>query len=189
MDLLTAALACSLHHDPALVRALVEVQSEGHRFFVGDFEEMRGNGTAKDAGEAGALVKQVQGKHHALGVGLLGIPFHWAVDLDRPEDDLWDGCGNIAIGTTRLAEFDYQCRGRQVKAWRRGAARRPPPAVSSAANRVCVVKKFAGALGLPSTFLTAVFKAVFSASAGDVPRTESADSEKIGADAEEGWDR
>jgi hypothetical protein len=187
MDLLTAALACSLHHDEALVRALVSVQSEGQQFFVGDFAEMKGNGNAKSIDEAKVLVTQVQGKRHPVGVGLLGIPLEWVVALERDEDDAWDGCGNIAIGTTKLAAFDYQCRGSQVTAWRKGAARRPP-ALTSAANRTCVLRKFANALALPSAFLAAVFKELYSRTEPEGPIPGKRQQAAAGVE-DQGWEK
>jgi hypothetical protein len=144
MDLLALILTCSLHPDDALVRAVIDVQSAGHVYFVGDLSSLESNDSARDVEAARALLEKVRFRGHRAALGLLGVPPEWAVAFGRPVEALWDGCANISVGTARLSEYDYQCRAPDKK-------RRRRPTASS--NRMCILKKFAAELALPTVFV------------------------------------
>jgi hypothetical protein len=138
MDVLTAAIvACSLYFDEALVRALVEGQSQGAQYFVGDLSDLKSS-SAPDLRAARALFSAVERRGHRPALGLMGVPIDWSAALSRTPADLWNPCINISIGTAKLSDFDYACR--QSRAHAR----------SQLASRECVVRHYADALGLPS---------------------------------------
>jgi hypothetical protein len=137
MDLLTAAvLACSLHPDEGLVRALVQGQSQGTQYFVGDLTDLKGS-AARERAEASARLLTVESKGHRAALGFLGLPADWAEAYGHEKTDLWDACVNISVGTAKLSEFDYECR-----------KTRRPRASRTVANRSCVIRRFAHALDL-----------------------------------------
>src|SRR5438105_2595817 len=110
MDVLTAILACSLHLDDQLVRAIVEIQSEGHEFFVGDLTELASDDSTRTLEAARAAVARLRVKGHRPAFGLMGVPPEWARAYDHDPERLWDACVNVSIGTAKLSEFDYECR-------------------------------------------------------------------------------
>lgn len=143
MDILTAAIiACSLHSDEALVRALVQGQSQSVQYFVGDLTELKGSGAPRQREEAAALLLTVEKKGHRAALGFLGIPADWAEAFGHQPADLWDACVNISVGTAKLSEFDYECR----------SPKRQTPRPT--ANRACIVRRFARALNLPAPQVT-----------------------------------
>jgi hypothetical protein len=152
MDVLTAILSCTLHNDPALVRGIVNVSSESKQFWVGDFTEMQGNGSARNSAEAENLVLEVRKKGHGVAVGLMGLRPEWAALYGRSMGELWGACANVEVGSAKLSDFDYQCRG--------GKAKRP--AIASSRNRACILGKYAAALGLPRAFVGDVLKDVYT---------------------------
>jgi hypothetical protein len=151
MDVLTAILSCTLHNDPALVRGIINVNSEGKRFWVGDLTEMRGNGAAQSAAEADRLVVDVRKKGHTVAVGLMALRPEWAGLYGRSAGQLWGACANVEVGSARLSDFDYQCRHGKTKS----------EAIASSRNRACILGKYAAALGLPKAFVADVLKNVF----------------------------
>jgi hypothetical protein len=154
VDLLTIILACSLHRDPALVRAIVELTSESKQFWVGDFTDLRGNGGARNAQEAEQIVSEVRRKGHAVVVGLMGVPVEWAQEYGRTEAQLWSACVNVEVGTARLSQLDSQCRAGKRKDGRRAR-------VDSSANRACVLRRYSALLRLPKEFLGEVMTHVY----------------------------
>jgi hypothetical protein len=148
VDVLTMALACSLHPDAALVTALVNVQSRGHTFMVGDLTTPD-NVDATDLNMAVAAYMGYRRQGHRVGFGLLGIPLDLLPGRTlRNPAQLWDRCTNIRVGTTRLRQLDISCR--------KGMAAGVDPKGSR--NRACVVTGFARDLGLPvRRMLWAVF--------------------------------
>ena len=151
MDVLTAILACSLHPDESLVRAVVHVQSAGHTFFVGDLTALESDDSARNAAGAEQLLDRVRQRGHRAAVGLMGVPVEWAEIYARGTKELWDSCANISVGTARLSEFDYECRKGAKKARR---------AASSTMSRTCVLRRYAKELGLPAEFIAEVLRRV-----------------------------
>jgi hypothetical protein len=152
MDVLTAILSCALHNDPALVRAIVHSRSKGYQFRVGDLHDNLVTDSARTAAEADAIVLEVREKGHAVAVGLMGVRPEWAATYGRSPGQLWGVCANVEVGTAKLSDFDYQCRGGKAK---RGA-------IASPQNRACILGKYASALGLPKSFLSEVYKDIYS---------------------------
>jgi hypothetical protein len=150
LDVLTAVLACSLHPDPTLVRALVRTVSEEKPLFVGDFSSMTGNNGAASVQEAEVLVSEVLGKDHLVVVGLMGVPREWAQIYNREPGTLWDSCTNIGIGTAKLSEFAAECRSTEARGRRR--SRTSHFDVTSSRARTCLLRKYAQALGLPANW-------------------------------------
>jgi hypothetical protein len=54
-------------------------------------------------------------------------------------------CSNIPVGTSELAEFDYECRSRSVTA--RGRCPWVRPAIASKTNRICILRRYAWGMG------------------------------------------
>ena len=173
MDVLTAILACSLHPDEHLVRAVVDVQSAGHQFFVGDLTTLDSNDSARDATTAQSLVAAIKDRGHRPAIGLMGLPAPWAQVYGRDANELWDTCTNISVGSAKLSEFDFQCS-TQAKRRRRGSA---------TATRVCILQKYAAELGLPRAFVAEVLIRATSTSA----QSPSTAADQEAASADNGW--
>ena len=155
MDVLAIILACSLHPDDGLVRALVDVQSSGNVFFVGDLATLRTNDSLSSA-EAALRYAEDLAKHGGRpAVGLLGIPLSWGPRYGRAPIELFDGCANIAIATAAFAEYQARCAPARLRAPReRVRVRRSPrrtrhPDVT--VYRACVLSRFASDLALTAT--------------------------------------
>jgi hypothetical protein len=158
MDILALILACSLHPDDALVRTLVDVQSSGNVYFVGDLSNLQTRDGLTSADAALKVAEEIAGKGGRPAVGLLGVPIEWAAHFGRSPRDLFDGCTNIAIGTAALSEYEAACspsrdEGRQAhhhhSSQSAGLTRRRRKSI--AALRSCVLSRLAGALGLKGT--------------------------------------
>ena len=155
MDVLAIVLACSLHPDDGLVRALVDVQSSGNVFFVGDLATLKTNESLSSA-EAALRYAEDLVKHGGRpAVGLLGIPLSWAARHGKSSVELFDGCTNVAIGTAAFAEYHARCTPAALRPSRERA--RLPRASRRARNRdvgalrACVLSRFALDLGLTAT--------------------------------------
>ena len=146
MDFLTPALlVCSLYPDDTLLRALVDGQSQGMQFFVGDLTDLKSSAAA-DAAGAAALLAAVEKQHHRPALGLFGVPVDWANALGRRPSDLWDPCTNVSVATDKLSELDYACRH-----------------VPHLSRRTCIVRRFAVALGLPARQRTLFVRGILTA--------------------------
>jgi hypothetical protein len=152
VDVLAIILACSLHPDDALVRALVEVQSGGNAYFVGDLATLKTN-DALTSPEAALRYAEDLAKHGGKpAVGLLGVPLSWASRYGRSPIDLFDACTNVSVATAAFAEYQQRCAPARLRTSRepapspRGRHRRRRPNV--AGERACVLSRFALDLGL-----------------------------------------
>jgi hypothetical protein len=159
MDLLAIVFACSLHSDDQLVRAIVQVQSEGNAYFVGDITATTSDDSPRSAEDANRLLAALERKGHRPALGLMGLSPEWAAGYGRQPGELWDACLNIRLGSAKISEFDYECRRRQPSGRRRP---RRVPAVTSTPNRACIARKYALELGLPPAFVGAVLTEILA---------------------------
>ena len=153
MDVLAIILACSLHPDDALVRTLVDVQSEGNVYFVGDLKTLKSKDWLKSADAALQYADELRSQGGRPAVGLLGIPLDWASRYGRTPIELFDACTNIAVGTAAFAEYQSRCsadRGHPKHPKTTGHRRQARQAFATAASRTCILTRFARDLGLSS---------------------------------------
>lgn len=148
MDILAIVLACSLHPDDALVRTVIDVQSSGNVYFVGDLKTLKSKDWLKSADAALQYAEELRGQGGRPAVGLLGIPLEWASRYGRAPIELFDACTNVAVATAVFSEYSDRCA--RVSGSYRG--HRPPlraPRVRQiVAQRYCVLSLFAHDLGL-----------------------------------------
>jgi hypothetical protein len=153
MDVLALILACSLHPDDQLVRTLVDVQSSGNIYFVGDLATLKTNDSLKSAEIALRFAEDLRRHGGRPAVGLLGVPLEWAGRYGRAPIDLFDACTNVAVATAAFAEYDDGCsavlarRNHLPAAAKRRHIGRP---ADREKRRYCVVSQFARDLGLSS---------------------------------------
>jgi hypothetical protein len=83
VDVLAVILACSLYPDDALVRALVEIQSEGNVYFIGDTSTLQSKDGLKSAEDALHVADGIRSQGGRPAVGLLGLPLDWAARYER----------------------------------------------------------------------------------------------------------
>jgi len=155
MDVLALILACSLHADDALVRVMVDVQSGGNLYFVGDLATLKTNDGLTSAADALRAAEEIAKHGGRPAVGLLGVPLDWAARFGHGPLDLFDGCTNIAIGTAMFSEYADACSPRrppsQLTSQPRGRRRPSRHTVALVAIRSCVLSRLATALGLHGT--------------------------------------
>ena len=162
MDILAIILACSLHPDDQLVRALIDVQSGGNVYFVGDLATLQTKDSLGSVEEALRVADDIRQHGGRPAVGLLGVPLDWASRYGRSPADFFDACTNIAIGTAGLSEYAAGCAGSARRFLpHRAGARRPRRAVilDFAPGRTCVLSRLAADLGLKAE-PAAVLKAI-----------------------------
>ena len=149
MDVLAIILACSLHPDDQLVRTLIDVQSSGNRFFVGDLSTLKTNDSLRSAQDALRFAEDVGRQGGRPAVGLLGVPLEWAARFGRAPVDLFDACTNVSIATAVFDGYYQRCSMTSGSRSTRGAARhgrRGRAALIRA--RYCIVTSFARDLGV-----------------------------------------
>lgn len=154
MDLLALVLACSLHPDDALVTTLVEAQSGGNVYFVGDLATLKTNDALTSAATALRFAEELRQHGGRPAVGLLGVPLDWAGRYGRAPTELFDACTNIAVATAALAGYQDRCSPERPRAhYPRvgGRRRRARRVLAPSANRSCILALFARDLGLAST--------------------------------------
>lgn len=144
MDILAIILACSLHADDQLVRTLVDVQSSGNPYFVGDLRTLKTYDSLRSTEDALRVAEDIRRNGGRPAVGLLGVPLDWATRYDRPVRMLFDACTNVAVATAALADYDARCSGRG-RTHLDPRDRRPS---GYARRRYCVVRRFARDLGV-----------------------------------------
>jgi hypothetical protein len=151
VDVLAIILACSLHPDDALVRALVDVQSGGNAYFVGDLATLKTKDTLASPEAALRYAEDLRRHGGRPAVGLLGIPLKWAGRYGRAPIELFDGCINVAVATAAFHEYQASCAAPHARALRGRSAsesRRARRHVAPAALRSCLLLRFARDLGL-----------------------------------------
>lgn len=140
MDVLLALiLSCSVHLDDSLVQALSYKLSMGNQFFVGDLTTLETYDGAKSVADARRIVAAIRAAGGRPAVGYMAIPVEWAVRFAREPDDLFDGCTNIAIGTSMLSDFARLCTVGPARHRRRSSPRHAPR--PTAALRTCVLRR------------------------------------------------
>jgi len=175
VDVLALILACSLHPDDALVRTLVDVQSSGNVYFVGDLATLKTNDSLTSPEAALRFTEELQRHGGRPAVGLLGVPLEWAGRFGRAPIELFDGCTNIAIGTAAFAEYQDRCSGTpRLRSVARRARRSVPLRRHSDALRSCVLASFArelGVTGAPAAILRrlAPVRGASASRRGDAP--------------------
>jgi hypothetical protein len=181
VDVLALILACSLHPDDALVRVMVDVQSGGNVYFVGDLVTLKTNDNLTSAAEALRVAEDIAKHGGRPAVGLLGVPLDWAARFGRSPRDLFDGCTNLAIGTAMFSEYQDACappapRHKRPVVADRGSARGSRRRLPVATVRACVLTRLAVALGLhgtPAEILKRVDVVPAKATADAPPQTSS----------------
>jgi hypothetical protein len=149
MDVLTLILACSVYPDDSLVRAMVELASQGNPHFVGDMMTLATFDKTATTAAADQLVAELTRQGGRPVVGLMGIPPGWADRYGRTRSELTDGCVNIWIGTAVLSSHHEACVAAHAAIFTpsRPSERRqrvaPPEAV-----RLCALRRFGADLGV-----------------------------------------
>jgi conjugative transfer signal peptidase TraF len=154
VDLLAIVLACSLHPDDTLVTTLVDVQSGGNIYFVGDLATLKTNDTLTSSEAALRFAEELRRHGGRPAVGLLGVPLDWAYRYGRSPIELFDGCTNIAVATAAFAEYQDRCSPNRPHADRPrsgGRRRRGRRTFEASVTRSCILALFARDLGLAST--------------------------------------
>jgi len=149
MDILTLILACSVYPDDSLVRAMVDLASQGNPHFVGDMTTLATFDKTSSSAEADHLVSELNRQGGRPVVGLMGLPPSWAPRYGRARSELYDGCVNIWVGTAVLASHYEACVAAHAAMFTpaRPNERRqrvaPPEAV-----RLCALRRFGADLGV-----------------------------------------
>ena len=149
MDVLTLILACSVFPDDSLVRAMVELASQGNPHFVGDMTTLATFDKTATVPAAEHLVAELGRQGGRPVVGLMGLPPSWAVRYGRSRQELYDGCVNIWVGTAVLSSHYESCVAAHAaiftpaKAGDRQKRVAPPEAV-----RLCALRRFGADLGV-----------------------------------------
>lgn len=191
MDVLAIILACSLHHDDALVRALVEVQSQGNVYFVGDLATLKTKDSLASAEEALRFAEELRRHGGRPAVGLLGIPLDWAGRYERSPIELFDACTNVAVATAAFAEYQDRCAAQHSHgrpSMHKRPARPRRRVVARATLRVCVLSLFARDLGLQSAPAAILRRVLDAGTAAAAPAEDAPPRQSLifGPDFEEG---
>ncbi len=139
MDIAALLLACSVHADDAMLLSIAYVQGRGDPYVVIDVspqaserDDAHGVGAATSSSTAArAAVARIVAVGGEPVLGLLPVRPEWASEFGKTLDDLFDPCGNIAVASAKLSEFEHAC-GRVGK--RRG----------------CILDLYGRSLGLPA---------------------------------------
>ena len=158
MDVLTIILACSVYPDDSLVRAMVDLASQGNKYFVGDLTTLLTFDQSKSATDAQRVVSEIDKRGGRPAVGLMGLPPTWATrPIELPgktgppnaSADLFDSCTNVRVGSAVLrAHHDSCTRSHSVTTL---ATPVDPGRVRTAAPealRLCALRRYAADLGV-----------------------------------------
>jgi hypothetical protein len=149
MDVLTLILACSVYPDDSLVRAMVELASQGNPHFVGDMMTLATFDKTSTGAAADHLVAELTRQGGRPVVGLMGLPPAWAERYGRARSELYDGCVNIWVGTAVLSSHYDACVAAHAAMFtpahpnERRQRVAPPEAV-----RLCALRRFGADLGV-----------------------------------------
>jgi hypothetical protein len=109
MDVIALILACSVYPDDTLVRAMVELASQGNPNFVGDLTTLSTFDETASVADAEKVVRELDRQGGRPVVGLMGLPPAWAKRYGRSRHELYDGCVNLWVGTAVLAGHYDAC--------------------------------------------------------------------------------
>lgn len=140
-------MACSLHVDHELVRAVAMSNAGGNRYSVIDATVSSPIRETKSLTDAVSRVAAIRARRHRPLLGLMLVPSEWAEHFGRDELALFDPCMNLAIGSAVLAELEATCPAR--------------------AARSCGLEQYERAVGLKD------LKAVVLLQLGSLPSTPS----------------
>jgi hypothetical protein len=149
MDVLTLILACSVYPDDSLVRAMVDLASQGNPHFVGDMTTLATFDKTTTSAEADHLVSELNRQGGRPVVGLMGIPPGWAQRYGRGRNELYDGCVNIWVGTAVLSSHYEACVAAHAAMFtpahpnERRQRVAPPEAI-----RLCALRRYGADLGV-----------------------------------------
>ena len=149
MDVLTLILACSVYPDDSLVRAMVDLASQGNPHFVGDMTTLATFDKTTTTAEADKVVAELNRQGGRPVVGLMGVPPGWAQRYGRNRNELYDGCVNIWVGTAVLAAHHEACVTAHAAMFapaspgQRRQRIAPPEAV-----RLCALRRYGADLGV-----------------------------------------
>lgn len=149
MDILTLILACSVYPDDTVVRAMVDLASQGNQHFVGDLTTLATFDKTSSSRDADRLVNELTRQGGRPVVGLMGVPPGWAQRYGRARSELYDGCVNIWVATAVLSGHYEACVASHAAMFNpaRPNERRqrvaPPEAV-----RLCALRRFGADLGV-----------------------------------------
>jgi hypothetical protein len=133
------------------VTTLVDVQSSGNFFFVGDLKTLKTNDDLHSAADALRFAESVQSRGGRPAVGLLGVPLEWAARYGRTPIELFDGCTNISIGTAALTNYYERCTSAigasRSSGGHRHRHRQHVPSLLRQ-TRYCIVRRLAAELGV-----------------------------------------
>lgn len=146
MDLASLLLACSLHADDDLLRAMAHAHSGNSGVYRVQNVHL---GVLTNQDESLALAMSPRSIDSALAeiakiteaggtpvVGLLPVRGDWAKEFGKAPAQLLEPCTNVAVASAQISAFDYECRFEG-------------PRASSPARRACTLNRYGSSVGLP----------------------------------------
>jgi len=171
VDILAIILACSLHPDDQLVSTLIDIESSGNIYFVGDLATLKTNDSLKSAEAALRFAEDLRRRGGKPALGILGVPFEWAGRYGRAPIELFDACTNVAVATAAFADYQRRCDlGRAHRRHRASPAThgRRHALLTVTSTRYCIVSHYARDLGL-ATAPAATLKRLIAERGGQPP--------------------
>jgi type IV secretion system protein VirB1 len=102
--LTTLCAQCGPSVDPSLTRAIIQVESGGNPFAIGDNTDKRSYFPVSKS-EAVELSRYLLSQGHNIDMGLMQINSCHLGKKRLSLDDLFDPCGNVKFGTSLLADY------------------------------------------------------------------------------------
>ncbi|WP_224981986.1 lytic transglycosylase domain-containing protein [Geomonas agri] len=103
----TMLAECGPAVSPETTQAIIQVESGGNPFAIGD-NTLKKSFATKNAAEAVQLATRLLRQGHNIDIGLMQVNSCHIRPMRLTLADLFDPCQNIRIGTTILAEFYAQ---------------------------------------------------------------------------------
>jgi hypothetical protein len=134
------------------VRAIAETNSRGNPYAVLD-ATLRGDSaeqplSPRSLEAAVAATDKVLTLYGQPLIGLMQVPIMWARRYQKMPEELFDPCTNLAVGTAKLSELQYECL-HPVKAHRKNGHPDVAKTVVSTTVRRCVLHRYAQAIRMP----------------------------------------